>query len=169
MSPQPAYQRVDDEKTRKKTPYAWPISYIGRSTHPMEATSGFHRIPGPPQLGDQLGIVLADCHGQWNCWQIWSFLSFFSGCDSDPVICRRDTERILTQWWRPVPVALSEALDPLHWSMKQHRSSTSVRPPKRVTLEVHSLMIHHLLQHVLQYWILGWQKGPLNYTGWHVA
>jgi hypothetical protein len=41
------------------------------------------------------------------------FLLSFLACN--PVVRWDDTERILAQWWRPV--ALNEALDPLHWVM----------------------------------------------------
>ena len=42
-----------------------------------------------------------------------TFSLFFSACD--PVICRGNMMWVLAQWWRPV--ALSEALEPLHWVM----------------------------------------------------
>jgi hypothetical protein len=36
---------------------------IGRNTHPMVATSGFHCSPEPPLLGNMRGIVPLHCNG----------------------------------------------------------------------------------------------------------
>jgi hypothetical protein len=77
MSTRPAFQRTDDEKTRKKPPNARPISYIGHNTCLMMATSGFPDSPRPPPLVDALGYVLALLLGERNNLQVWYFFVVF--------------------------------------------------------------------------------------------
>ena len=97
--------RYPHQLSTKKDGLCWPIIYIGRNTCPMAATSGFCDSPGPPTLGNVLGIVLADRHGH--------FFFFFSAWD--PVVRRGNMAWVLNQ--RRCSVAPIEALDPLHWSM----------------------------------------------------
>ena len=82
MPPESPFQRVDNQKkTREKMPYVWPISYIGRRTCPMVATSGFGRSPELPPSGDALGCRLSGewlrHHGRrvfWSFCVLWLFL-----------------------------------------------------------------------------------------------
>ena len=90
------------------------IDTIGCNTRLVAVTSGFRSSPGPPLLGDTYGTVSAHSHGHRNGQQTARiFPSSLFACN--PGGRWGDTVRILAQWQRPV--ASSEALDPLHWSM----------------------------------------------------
>jgi hypothetical protein len=69
------FLQVDDEKTWKKTGYAWPIATIGCNTCPMAASSGFYQSLEPPPLGNVRGIVPAHRRGHQNGQQSWPIFS----------------------------------------------------------------------------------------------
>jgi hypothetical protein len=95
-STRPAFQPIDDEKTRKITEknVRWPT--IGRHTRPMKATSGFPDSPGPPPSVDALGYVPAHRQGQRNGRQVWYFFVVFFWHSTPPSV-RGDTARILAR------------------------------------------------------------------------
>lgn len=114
------------KKLEKKTENCVQWRTISRHTCPMAATSGFGHSPRPLPLGNVLGIVPVDCQGQQNGRQVWCFFSFSPACN--PIVRHQGNTTwawVIDQWQRPV--ALSEALDPLHSSMYlvlyQHNSS----------------------------------------------
>ncbi len=62
-SPRAPFQRVDNEKTRKKRRFFVSLPSIGRNTCPMVVFSGILQSPKPPPLGDVHGTVPAHRHG----------------------------------------------------------------------------------------------------------
>jgi hypothetical protein len=84
---------------------------IGRNTRLVVPTSGFSHSPGPPQLGNVLGIT-SPWPSKWPASMV-HLLLFFSACDA--VISRGNAEWILARWQRPV--TSTKALDTLYWAM----------------------------------------------------
>ncbi len=77
-SPWAPFQRVDDEKTQKKTAFFVSLPSISRNTRPMVVFSGILQIPKPPPSGDVRGTVPAHRHGYWFghrfrciCWLLY--------------------------------------------------------------------------------------------------
>jgi hypothetical protein len=78
------------------------------------AFSGFNKSHKPPPSGNVRGIVPPHRHGHRNGQHAGYMLHCHFVCCC-PDSRRGNTDRVVAQWWRPV--ASSEALVMLHWSM----------------------------------------------------
>ena len=103
-------------KPKKQPALACPFDNIGASACPMVAFSGFYESHKPSPSGDACGIVPPHCYGygHQNGHQSGYMLYCCFACCS-PGGRRGDTERVVTQWRRPVASGI--ALDMLHWAM----------------------------------------------------
>jgi hypothetical protein len=126
-------------KSKKQPALVCPFDNIGASARPMMAFSGFYGSHKPPPSGDARSIVPPHRDGHRNGHQSGYILHRCFVC-CRPGGRRGNTERVVTQWRRPV--ASGVALDMLHQAMP-HVSLQRLRMAIEMACNGGAFACHH--------------------------